>query len=148
MLLNHFTLIFLWLAPSVQVRSYISGNGPNSCAPTVCHWWCHHPAGWGRHFRGSSCNSVSTSSWGQDQCGVCGKNIHDHLLMGEVSARWIPRLLTPLQKQERVECAKALLIMRQDNQDDFFDKLITPDETEVHHYNSETNIQSKQWKLL
>ena len=80
--------------------------------------------------------------------GSVEKNIHDHLLMGEVSDRWIPRLLTPLQKQERVECAKALLIMRQDNQDDFFDKLITPDETWVHHYDSETNVQSKQWKLL
>ena len=38
--------------------------------------------------------------------GSTEKIIHYHLHMGKVSARWIPRLLTPLQKQERVECAK------------------------------------------
>ena len=35
--------------------------------------------------------------------------IQDHMHMENVSARWIPRLLTPLQKQEQVMCAKALM---------------------------------------
>lgn len=32
--------------------------------------------------------------------------IHNHLHMRKVSARWIPMLLTPFQKQERVECSR------------------------------------------
>ena len=78
--------------------------------------------------------------------GSVEKIIHDHLHMGKVSARWIPRLLTPFQKQERVECSQALLTMCRDNQEDFFDRLITQDETWVHHYDPETKAQSKQWK--
>ena len=39
-------------------------------------------------FRGSSCNSAPTSPGGLDQCGVCGKNIHDHLSRG----MWFPTM--------------------------------------------------------
>jgi histone-lysine N-methyltransferase SETMAR len=78
--------------------------------------------------------------------GSVEKVIHDHLHMRKVSARWVPRLLTPFQKQERVTCSQALLTMCQENQEDFFDRLITQDETWVHHYDPETKAQSKQWK--
>ena len=76
------------------------------------------------------------------------KIIHDNLHMGKVPARWIPGLRTPLQKQERVKCAKALLTMSQDNQEDFFDRLITQDETWVHHYDPETEVQFYQFSSL
>lgn len=36
--------------------------------------------------------------------------------------------------------------MCQENQDDFFDKLIMQDETWVHHYDPETKPQLEQWK--
>lgn len=78
--------------------------------------------------------------------GSVEKIIHDHLYMRKLSARWIPRLLTPFQKQERVKCSQDLLAMCQENQEDFFDRLITQDETWVHHYDPETKVQSKQWK--
>ena len=72
--------------------------------------------------------------------------IHDHLHMHKVSARWIPRLLTPFQKQERVECSKMNLEMCQADESQFFKRLITQDETWVHHYDPETKVQSMQWK--
>ena len=68
--------------------------------------------------------------------------IHDHIHMVNMSAGWFLRLLTPLQKQERVMCTKALLTMYQDNVEDFFDRLITQNETLVHHYDPETKAQS------
>ena len=74
------------------------------------------------------------------------KIVHDHLHMRMVSARWVPRLLTTFQKLERVKCSQALLDMCQGNQEDFFNRLITQDETWVHHYDPETKAQSKQWK--
>ncbi|XP_063841325.1 histone-lysine N-methyltransferase SETMAR-like [Scylla paramamosain] len=36
--------------------------------------------------------------------------------------------------------------MCQENQEEFFDRLITHDETWIHHYYPETKAQSKQWK--
>ena len=35
--------------------------------------------------------------------------LHDHLHMSKVSARWIPRLLTPNQKEQRAESCKELI---------------------------------------
>ncbi|XP_014782081.1 protein GVQW3-like [Octopus bimaculoides] len=32
--------------------------------------------------------------------------IHNHLQMRKVSAKWIPRMLTPFQKQERANCSR------------------------------------------
>ena len=78
--------------------------------------------------------------------GMWKKIIHDHLHMENVSSRWNQRLLTPFQKQERVDCSQALLTMYRDNQEDFYDRLITQDETWVHHYNTKTKAEFKQWK--
>ena len=68
--------------------------------------------------------------------------------MHKVSARWIPRLLTPFQKRERVECSKMNLEMCQEDESKFFKTLITQDETWVYHYDPETKVQSMQWKHL
>ena len=78
--------------------------------------------------------------------GSVEKIIRDHLHMHKVSARWIPKLLTPFQKQERVDCSKALLDTCQENQEGLLDRLVTQDETRINHYDPETNIQSMQWK--
>ena len=52
------------------------------------------------------------------------KIIYNHMHMWRVSAWWIPRLLTPLQKEERAKCAKSFSTMHQDNQTDLCDTLI------------------------
>ncbi|CAK9796590.1 Protein GVQW3, partial [Anthophora quadrimaculata] len=41
--------------------------------------------------------------------------LHDHLGMTKVSARWVPRMLTPLQKQQRVEVSKHFLELCDEN---------------------------------
>ena len=35
--------------------------------------------------------------------------LHDHLHMSKVSARWVPRLLTPNQKKQRADSCKELI---------------------------------------
>ncbi|KAL1480973.1 hypothetical protein MTO96_050587 [Rhipicephalus appendiculatus] len=70
--------------------------------------------------------------------GSVEKIIQDNLDMRKESAHWVPRLLTPFEKQERVEFSQALLTMYHANQEDFFNRLITQDECWVHHYDSET----------
>ena len=72
--------------------------------------------------------------------------IHDELHMNKVSARWIPRLLTPLQKQNRAECSQQLLDMCNTDEDNFFSRLVTVDESWIHHFDPETKQATMQWK--
>jgi hypothetical protein len=44
-----------------------------------------------------------------------------------------------------VVASKALLSLMQCNQDEFFHRFVTVDETWIHHYSPETKEQSKQW---
>lgn len=71
--------------------------------------------------------------------------LHHHLGMTKVSARWVPRMLTPLQKRERVECSRQFLELCGDNKDEVMDRIVTGDETWVHHYEPESKQESMQW---
>jgi [histone H3]-lysine36 N-dimethyltransferase SETMAR len=71
--------------------------------------------------------------------------LHNHLNMRKLCARWVPRVLTNDQKRERVECSEVNLSMIKRNRSEFFRRLITVDETWIHHYTPETAQQSKQW---
>lgn len=46
------------------------------------------------------------------ECGVSESSVlrilHERLLMSKVSARWVPRMLTPLQKESRVLIQKKI----------------------------------------
>lgn len=72
--------------------------------------------------------------------------LHEHLHMNKVSARWVPRMLTIVQKNDRVVISQELLDSAKGNPDRFFDRLVTMDESWVHHYDPETKEQSKEWR--
>lgn len=70
--------------------------------------------------------------------------LHEELGMRKLCARWVPRLITPEQKQHRVATSgQCLQLIR--HYPDFFNRFITVDETWLHHYTPETKIQSMQW---
>lgn len=71
--------------------------------------------------------------------------LHEHLNLSKVSARWVPRMLTAPQKQVRVECCKEFLELCGENPSNIFDRLVTGDETWVHHYDPESKQESMQW---
>ncbi|XP_054744389.1 uncharacterized protein LOC129248798 [Anastrepha obliqua] len=71
--------------------------------------------------------------------------IHDELGMKKLSARWVPRLLTPLQKMNRMSTSKVGLDMFNRNPSEFLRRFITMDETWIHHYTPESEEQSKHW---
>lgn len=73
--------------------------------------------------------------------------IHDHLNMSKVSARWVPRMLTPLQKETRVACCSDFIDLCGENPDDVIQKIVTGDETWVHHYDPESKQESMQWHI-
>lgn len=72
--------------------------------------------------------------------------LHEHLHMFKVSARWIPRLLTPEQKQVRKETSREVLDLFNEDPEDFLGRLVTQDETWVPHFDPESNAESRQWK--
>lgn len=73
--------------------------------------------------------------------------IHDQLHMSKVTARWVPRMLTPPQKLARVECCSQFLKLCGNNPDAVIERIVTGDETWVHHYDPESRQESKQWHI-
>ena len=74
------------------------------------------------------------------------KILTKELGFSKVSARWVPRLLTPEQKSIRCTVSMDNLELFEADEDNFLARFITIDETWVHHYQPETKEQSKQWK--
>jgi hypothetical protein len=65
--------------------------------------------------------------------------------MSKVSARLVPRQLTDDQKRTRLDISRYLL-SRYEDEPDFIYRIVTQDETWVHHFNPESKKQSMQWK--
>ena len=62
------------------------------------------------------------------------KILTQELGFSKVSARWVPRLLTPEQKHTRCTVSKGNLELFEADEDNFLARFITVDETWVHHY--------------
>ncbi|XP_078671015.1 histone-lysine N-methyltransferase SETMAR-like [Branchiostoma floridae x Branchiostoma belcheri] len=80
--------------------------------------------------------------------GISFGSVHrvltDNLGMSKVSARWVPRTLSALQKLNRLEMSRALLARFQSDPDNFLKRFVTQDETWIHHVDPESKQQSKQ----
>ena len=72
--------------------------------------------------------------------------LNNELEMTKVSARWVPRLLTPDQKRTRLGMSRENLEIFEADPDDFTERFMTMDECWVHHFEPETKKQSMQWK--
>ena len=65
----------------------------------------------------------------------------------KVCARWVPRLLTDEQCQNRVSiCMQWRSRVKREGPDNFLKRLVTCDETWPHHYDPETKRESAVWK--
>ena len=71
--------------------------------------------------------------------------LHDNLGMKKLNAKWVPRLLTPCQKQQRIDDSKACLKIFNRNKADFLRRYVTMDETWIHHYTPESKRSSAEW---
>lgn len=85
-----------------------------------------------------------------EECGISEKSVsrilHEYLGMSKVSARWVPRMLTPLQKQGRVQISTENLALYNEGKDFFLSRIVTGDETWLHHWDPESKQESMQWK--
>ena len=65
--------------------------------------------------------------------------------MKKLSARWVPRLLTPNNKCNRKTISEQYLTLFKCNMKEFLRRFVTVDETWIHWYTPETKQQSKEW---
>ncbi|GBP07735.1 Histone-lysine N-methyltransferase SETMAR [Eumeta japonica] len=74
-----------------------------------------------------------------------GEIIHEHMNMRKICARWVPKMLTPFDKQRRLQTSKDFLELVGDNIDEICDRIVTVDETWVRQYDPESKQESMQW---
>ena len=68
----------------------------------------------------------------------------DTLGYSKVCARWVPRQLTEVHKQSRLEpCSELLEYCHSDKT--FLQRIVTGDETWVHHFKPESKKASVEW---
>ena len=73
-----------------------------------------------------------------EELGIPKITIHEimnnHMGMKKVCTRWILKLLTPIQRVNRVNCCQELLQQSEVNPDNFFHSIVNGDEFWIHHY--------------
>jgi histone-lysine N-methyltransferase SETMAR len=68
-----------------------------------------------------------------------------HLKVRQISARWMPHLLTDEQKRQRVKVAKKLLQMFPKYDKKQFANVVTGDETWFHYFEPVRKVSNKIW---
>jgi len=77
--------------------------------------------------------------------GTCQRVVTEELGMQRVAGKFVPRILTDDQKQQRVSVCTELRQLASDDET-FLSRVITGDESWVYGYDPETKRQSSQWK--
>lgn len=72
--------------------------------------------------------------------------VTEDLAYHKICARWVPRKLTDQHKKNRMASALSFLTQYHEDGDEIFDRIVTGDETWIHHYTPEKKRQSLQWK--
>ena len=67
-----------------------------------------------------------------------GHIVHEYLDIRKLCAKWMPRVLTIDQKQQRFDDSEQCLAILNRNKVEFFHRYITVDETWLHHYTPES----------
>ena len=71
--------------------------------------------------------------------------LRESLEMRKLFLKWVPRLLTPYQKQQSIEDSECCLELFKRGKKDFLRRYVTMDETWIHHYTPETERSSAEW---
>jgi len=74
-----------------------------------------------------------------------GRIVRDVFGMRKLSSRWVPRLLTEEHKANRMGAALDFLTRFNEEGVSLLDRVVTGDETWVHHTTPESKEASKQW---
>jgi len=82
----------------------------------------------------------------QISAGSVDNIIHEHVHMSKVSSCWVPRNLNVHDRQQRVASCQEFLHLYTSDKENFCRRLVTGDETWIHHWDPESKLESMQWK--
>ena len=92
---------------------------------------------------------ISTKSIAE-QLGISREKVgsitHKDLDMRKLSAKWVSKSLNADQKRQRCQSSEPLSEFFRRDPNDFRSRLVTMDETWLHHYDPETKQQSIEWR--
>ena len=77
--------------------------------------------------------------------GTIHKVLHEELGLRKISARWVPHVLTPEQKKNRVSCARQLLDIFGPNGPKRISDIVTGDETWIYFYGIPNKRSNMMW---
>lgn len=101
----------------------------------------------------AKCPKISARDIEQDleriQCSATTARIilREDLDLRKLSARWVPKILKKEEKEKRVELSRANSEQYRGDWDNFFDCLVTCDETIAKFHTLETRTSSAEWRL-
>ena len=72
----------------------------------------------------------------------------NHHMGMKVCTRWVWKLLTLVQRANRVGYCQELLQQSEVNPAKFFDYIVIGDESWIHHYDPFSQLEAKVWKRL
>jgi len=78
--------------------------------------------------------------------GSVHRIVRNHLKFRKVSARWVPKQLKPEQQAMRMMTSLDNLQHYKTEGEAMLERIVTGDETWVHHYQLETKQALRQWK--
>ena len=78
-----------------------------------------------------------------EELAIIHEIMDNQLGMKKVCTRWILKLLTPVQRANRVDCCQELLQQSEVNPDNFFDSIVTDDESWIYHYDLLSQLEAK-----
>ena len=78
--------------------------------------------------------------------GTVFKVVHENLSMKKLYSKWVPRLLTVEQKQQRIHHSERCLKLFTRNKKDSLRRYITMNETWIHHFTPELKRASAEWR--
>ena len=76
--------------------------------------------------------------------GSAYETIHNRLAYHKVRAQWAPKQLKELHKQKRLNIFKLDRYGVEGN--NFLERIVTGDETRIHHYEPASECQNMEWK--
>ena len=79
--------------------------------------------------------------------GVVQSILTEILGMSKVFERWVLQMLTDGQERTRLDISRQLLSCYEYVPCDCIERFVNQDETWVHHFDPESKMQNKQWKL-
>ena len=83
-----------------------------------------------------------------EELAIIHEIMNNHMGMKKVCTRWVPKLLTPIPRANRVDCYPEPLEHSEVNPAKFFDCIVTGDESWIHHYDPLSHLEAKVWKRL